>query len=103
MKKMFKFVLIVGASIAAVVTMLFAGSKKAGAKKKFKKDVKASKQKVEVTKAKTSKVEAEKKVTKTKLTKAKAKTLKVKAKKKPTTKAKTTAKNFKTKYKSKKK
>jgi FtsZ-interacting cell division protein ZipA len=103
MKKIFNFVLIAGASIAAIVAILFASSKKTGAKKKFKEDVKDSKKALEVTKTKTSKVEADKKVTKAKLTNAKAKTTKVKAKKKPTTKAKTTAKNFKAKYKSKKK
>ena len=67
MKKIFKFVLIVGASIAAVLTMLFASNKKSASKKKFKEDVKASKKAVKATKEKTEKVIAEKKVTKTKL------------------------------------
>jgi len=102
MKKIFTFVLIIGASIAAVVTMLFASSKRSAEKKKFKEDVKDSKKAVKVTKEKTAKVVAEKKATKAKLTKAKVKTTKAKAKKKPTTKAKSTAKDFKAKYKTKK-
>ena len=72
MKKIFKFVLIVGASIAAVLTMLFASSKKSAAKKKFKEDVKDSKKAVKATKEKTEKVVAEKKGYQSKAKKSKS-------------------------------
>jgi len=93
MKKLWKILLGIGALIVGILAF---SSK--GGKKKFKKDLKENKKKVNAVKVKSKKIEIAKKKTKKKIAAMEKKIKVLKRKKRPTAKARKELNEFKKKF-----